>query len=498
MTLERIKRYQREIIKRLIVRGILVLDTPTCLGSGNSDSDNPTDLMLLTDSISDRALLPGASIAGALRNYLHEYKQGYAEEETQNSLATALFGGIRSQDDGDQSSIIIGDALSISPAPTIELRDGVKIDSETGTAKKGAKYDLELLAAGTKFPLYFEVAISKQDDEAQLIKALGLALQGLEKGEIGFGIKKRRGFGRCHVKAWQTWRFDLRKDDERWQWLIFDHESTKLSETETTYESIAEAFGVKLDDEDQRDRFLLKATFKLASPLLIRSTPKPKLKPKKTDPGFNQVSPDVVHLRSYRPNETNNDTEPVPILSGTSLAGVLWHRAERIINTLGKNKEMLNRLFGVVDEKKKEAKASRLIVNESIINNTKDLVQNRIAIDRFTGGAYHGALFDEQILCGSNETLITLELELRKPIEPEIGLLLLLLKDVWTSDLPVGGGSSIGRGRLQGIDAEMTWHHSGKNQQNWTISQDKNGKIQVSDAQQLEEFVAEFVKGEAA
>ncbi len=52
MTLERIKRHQRVIIKRLIVRGILVLDTPTCLGNGNSDSDNPTDLMLLRDSIS--------------------------------------------------------------------------------------------------------------------------------------------------------------------------------------------------------------------------------------------------------------------------------------------------------------------------------------------------------------------------------------------------------------------------------------------------------------
>jgi CRISPR/Cas system CSM-associated protein Csm3 (group 7 of RAMP superfamily) len=483
MTLERIKRHQRVIIKRLIVRGILVLDTPTCLGSGNSDSDNPTDLMLLRDSISDRSLLTGASIAGALRNYLHEYENGYAQEETKDSLATSLFGGIRSQDDGDQSSIIIGDSLSISPAPTIELRDGVKIDSKTGTAEKGAKYDLELLAAGTEFPLYFEVAICEQDDQAKLIKALGLALQGLEKGEISFGIKKRRGFGRCHVKAWQTWLFDLRKNDERLQWLMFDHESTDLSETEAIYESIAEALGVKLDDEDKRDRFLLKASFKLASPLLIRSSP-----------GSSEISPDVVHLRSYRPNKP----ESVPILSGTSLAGVLWHRTERIINTLGKSQDILKELFGVVNEKTKEAKASRLIVSESTIDNTRDLVQNRIAIDRFTGGAYHGALFDEQILCGSDETLLTLELEIRQPSEAEIGLLLLLLKDLWTSDLPVGGGSSIGRGRLQGIHAEMTWYPSEKDRQTWTIRQDKNGKLQLSDAEQLEKFVTTFVKGEAA
>ena len=485
MTLERIKRSQRKIVKRLIVRGTLVLDTPVCLGNGNSDSDNPIDLMLLRDSISDRALLTASSIAGALRNYLHDYENGYQKEEKQESLATTLFGGIRSQDDGDQSSIIIGDSLSIDPAPTIELRDGVKIDSETGTAKEKAKYDLELLAAGTKFPLYFEVVICEKDDDdkAKLIKALGLTLQGLEKGEISFGIKKRRGFGRCHVKAWQTWLFDLRKDDERLQWLMFDHESVNLSETQQTYESIVEGLGIKLDDEDKRDHFLLRATFKLASPLLIRSSPR-----------FDQVTPDVIHLRSYRPNKNGNKLNSVPILSGTSLAGVLRHRAERIIRTLGKNTEMLDRLFGVVKENEKNVKASRLIVNEAVINKTKDLVQNRIAIDRFTGGAYHGALFDEQILCGSDETILTLNLELRQPRKAEIGLLLLLLKDLWTSDLPVGGGSSIGRGRLQGIHAKMTWHHSSANQQSWTISQNKNRKLEISDVGQLEEFVASLHK----
>ncbi|MBO0348511.1 TIGR03984 family CRISPR-associated protein [Phormidium pseudopriestleyi FRX01] len=468
MTSERLKRHHRQIIKRLIVRGILVLDTPTCLGNGNSDSKNPTDLMLLRDSISDRALLTGASIAGALRNYLHEYEKGYGKDEEENSLATALFGGIRSQEDGDQSPLIVDDALSISVEPTIELRDGVRIDSKTGTAADKAKYDLELLAAGTQFPLCFELVIDKTDDEAKLIKALGLALQGLEKGEIGLGMKKRRGFGRCHVKAWESWLFDLRISEERLAWLMFDYQST----IDATHASISEALDVKLEDEDKRDRFVLKATFKLASPLLIRSSP-----------GSSEYAPDVVHLRSHRQGK------PVPVLSGTSLAGVLWHRTERIIETLGKSRTMLAQLFGVVDEKTKEAQASRLIVHESVIENTAELVQNRIAIDRFTGGAYHGALFDEQILCGSNETRINLELELRQPSQAEVGLLLLLLKDLWTSDLPVGGEKSIGRGKLQGIKAEMEWHHRGPTQQTWTITQDGKGKLKVSDKNLLEDCV---------
>ena len=162
----------RRITKRIIIRGILVLDTPTCLGSG--DADSPTDLPLLRDSISDRALLTGSSIAGALRNYLHEYEQGYGKSEISQGLATKLFGhlfryeGDEPKEEENQSPLIIDEAIS-STIPVIELRDGVKIKSATGTAEDGAKYDLELLEAGTEFLLNFELLIEK--DEAELKKA---------------------------------------------------------------------------------------------------------------------------------------------------------------------------------------------------------------------------------------------------------------------------------------------------------------------------------------
>ena len=78
----------------------LVLDTPTCLGSG--DADSPTDLALLRDSVSDCALLTGASIAGALRNYLREYQGGYGVEEQKGDRATTLFGGTRRDPDGEK------------------------------------------------------------------------------------------------------------------------------------------------------------------------------------------------------------------------------------------------------------------------------------------------------------------------------------------------------------------------------------------------------------
>ncbi|MCC3406028.1 MAG: hypothetical protein JGK17_10630 [Microcoleus sp. PH2017_10_PVI_O_A] len=458
-------RKQRYIIKRIVVRGTLILDTPTCLGSG--DADSPTDLPLLRDSVSDHALLTGSSIAGALRNYLREHEHGYGVEEQNGDRATRLFGGTRRDPDGEQSPLIINNAIS-STIPTVELRDGVEIEAITGTAKPRHKYDLELLAAGTKFPLYFELLLEKtknQTEQQALINDLALALRGLEQHEIGIGMKKLRGFGRCHVEEWQVWSFNLEDAGDRTSWLNFEHWRTGLLPDRTTYPSIATALGVSLENEsDKRDRFLIHAEFKLVGSLLIRS-------------GQDSTgrAPDVVHLKSHRNDELK------PVLSGTSLAGVLRHRGERIVNTLEKPITIIDEMFGTdfSKDKTKQAKASRLVVHEKVIEKATDLVQNRIAIDRFTGGAYHGALFDEQPIFGGDETRVCVELELRNPEEYEIGLLLLLLKDLWTSDLPVGGESSIGRGRLTGIKADLIHYHP-QNPQQWEISE-QNGTLHVTD-----------------
>jgi CRISPR/Cas system CSM-associated protein Csm3 (group 7 of RAMP superfamily) len=514
MSNERLKRNQRHIIERIVIRGTLILDTPTCLGSG--DADGPTDMMLVRDSISSHALLTGASIAGALRNYVHEHEHGYGQDEQKNgkedqnnSLSTSLFGGIAKDDDGDQSPLIINDCIS-SEVPKTELRDGVKIDSIKRTAEEGKKYDLELLQAGTKFPLTFELLIDKHDDKNRLIKELAIALQGLEpqndskSGEISLGMKKRRGFGRCHVKEWQVWHFNLEDLDagDRNLWLNFEHWRTGFIPIFNVHTSITEALEIKLDinGEDQRDRFLIHATFQLVGSLLIRS-------------GQDSTgrAPDVVHLKSHRNNELK------PVLSGTSLAGVLRHRAERIVNTLHEinpqiTQEIVNDIFGFVSDnkaskqpkanevkKKPDAKASRLVVHEKVIENAENLVQNRIAIDRFTGGAYHGALFDEQPIFGGDETRVCIELELRDPNDYEIGLLLLLLKDLWTQDLPVGGESSIGRGRLRGKNATLTWHQWDKEkdlkrEETWTIKQCCEQKpLIVSDPGRLKKIVQELV-----
>ncbi len=447
------RRHQRRIEKRIIVRGILELDTPTSLSSGDAEAD--TDLPLLRDLVENKALLLGSSIAGALRSYLESMISGESQ----------LFGGKYHDIEGKQSPLIVENALSRSLIAT-ELRDGVKINIETGTAIDKAKYDLELLKAGTQFDIGFELLVDHSTETA-LKEELVIALNGLEKGHISIGMKKHRGFGQCSIKQWQSWEFDLTNTNERQDWLIYEHHLLSLHNQVSIHQHITEALHFKLPDQPLDASCKIEATFTLASPMLIRSGQHDQSK-----------APDVVHLKSHRIDGIQ------PIISGTSLAGVLKHRAIRIINTLNLDASIIDKIFGT------EKQASRLTVQESVIENTQDLVQNRITIDRFTGGVLDGALFAEQPIFPNSDTQVTIHLQLKQATCSEVGLLLLLLKDLWTGDLTIGGGGNIGRGRLQGKCTNLSYQG-----QLYTIRQEQpNQKLTINNPGTLEGFVKSLME----
>lgn len=167
----------------------------------------------------------------------------------------------------------------------------------------------------------------------------------------------------------------------------------------------------------------------------------------------------------------------------------------RISKTLGKDgHKVADNVFGnrICEDNHKELTASRLWIDEAIIRNPLDLVHSRIKIDRFTGGAFPSALFSEQPVFGklSGETIVKISLKLEDANNGDVGLLLLLLKDLWTGDLPIGGESSVGRGRLRGKLAIMSFGGD-----SWLFSQEGDKVLQIDgDKAKLEEFVHEFVE----
>jgi CRISPR/Cas system CSM-associated protein Csm3 (group 7 of RAMP superfamily) len=453
-----------------------------------------------------------------LRSYLRERQLGYcanlprppkdntkrerdrfnAETEKERGwYASILFGGARGDDDGNQSALVVHDALG--QAIGYELRDGVRIEPETRTAQDEKKYDTTLLAAGSTFELRFDLLIglpdgcSQVDDEGfkrhreRLLLALATALDGLANGEITLGARKRRGFGRCSVNNWIAYDYDLLRRDGLLAWLAEDYAGWTKAVEPREDTSIRAALGVNDLIGDQRQCFTLSATFALDGSLLVRS-------------GTPDQGPDMVHLQSLRPSE-DGEMKRRPILAGTSWAGALRSRATQILYTLAPNEhvkmrdcvgkkddrvtELIESLFGPEEVRAgdRNAKASRVEITETVIEErdendreiVKRLEQTRIRIDRFTGGAFESALFSEEPLFGSPASRLTLELALRLPQDhleqrqqAEIGMLLLLLKDLWTGDLPLGGEVGIGRGRLRGLSATLGC--PGKKPQ-WQLSQ---------------------------
>ena len=93
---------------------------------------------------------------------------------------------------------------------------------------------------------------------------------------------------------------------------------------------------------------------------------------------------------------------------------------------------------------------------------------------------------------GQSETDIRLKITIQQPDNAQIGLLLLLLKDIWTGDLPLGGEVSVGRGRLNGKHAKLAFKQS--ETQEWTIFQAKNKLDIEGNQEKLEQFVQSFVE----
>lgn len=442
----------RHIVRRIIVEGDLILQTPSHFGNG--DSSDLLDMPLLVDPHDNKTpLLTGASIAGALRSYLRQTSR------VEDSIL--LFGGQKEDDEGEQSPLIVEDAYGEAYGSL--LRHGVRIEAASRTAAAGALYDTQLWQAGTRFPLRFELVIRATDNEAKMKQALATALAGLEEGRITLGARKSRGYGQVRAENWQVKAYNLRDSEQLLNWL--EQGGTSLS-GEPANATIKDALGVANLLADRRHYLEMEAAFILDGSLLIRS-----------GQGKDDVGPDTVHLHARQADGTLR-----PILSGTSLAGVLRARALKIANTLSpaKASSLVDGLFGgpykdpISGEPK--LRASRVVVRETAVGTfdpekpgaRADLVQNRVSIDRFTGGARETALFDEQPVWGNENTKVKIHARLNEPAEHEIGLLLLLLKDLWTGDLPLGGESSVGRGRLRGQKATLT-HHNGTTQ-TWTIT----------------------------
>lgn len=427
----------RRLAARWVIRGTLTLRTAMHL---RGEEDERVDMSVLRDPRNGSALLSGTTLAGALRDALADRLVGYGEVEP--SEVGALFGGARGREDGEQSPLIVFDAIGeLAGDYGIEIRDGVAISPATGVAEDHKKYDFEVLPAGTRFPVRVDLLVpaslygKKAVQEKSLLELLAAALDALSNGTNSFGARRSRGLGRVNA-VWAAWRFNLTSREGWLEWILSDH--YKPFAANPNQPCIRNAIEAVAPDslkplaipEDKPSRVVIDLDLKIVQDILVRS------------PGTEPGAPDVSHLNSGGR----------AILPGTSLAGVMRSQALCIANLVRAKQNdadtWINRLFGRRFEghrptTESEIHASQLRIGEATIDGGRSRRQMRVAIDRFTGGAADTALFDEQTEVGGHAAV---RLELRNPKNAELGLVLLVLKDLLDGTLAVGGASSVGRG----------------------------------------------------
>jgi CRISPR/Cas system CSM-associated protein Csm3 (group 7 of RAMP superfamily) len=260
----------------------------------------------------------------------------------------------------------------------------------------------------------------------------------LTSGQTAFGAKTSRGFGRVTCDKVQKREFDFSPGNVQGlnDWLDFDWKDEVGWRTLTgcDYPAKYETLSVNLQ---------------LDGSIMIRDTRNIYEKvPEEQEKPEGQKAPDYKHL----------SIKGKPVILGTSWAGAFRSWLYKLLiqiqkYPMEKAEAYLNDVFGYVTDEDKEssspsAAVSKIMFGVSELTETDRTVEGyrtlkRVKIDRFTGGAADGALFDETPWFGGNTSL-----EIRYLKEhPDIReLVLLVLEGIDKELLQIGGETSVGRG----------------------------------------------------
>ena len=204
------------IMKKKYYKVSFNLSSPLILGSGFSAE---TDKDILKDA-KGIPFIPASSIAGISQSAMQNLWAKRGLDETRRKEKQEKYFGYVSNDGENiqsNSKICFYDATISKGTPHISVRDGVGLD-EYKVARKGAKFDMEVLEPGVTFVTYFEQNFYSEGEE-DIIKDLVTIWK---NAQIYLGAKTMRGYGAIQeVQVWKK-EFDFSKKDSVTEWLSFD------------------------------------------------------------------------------------------------------------------------------------------------------------------------------------------------------------------------------------------------------------------------------------
>ena len=420
------------IIQRIVLQSTIQCLTPFHVGSGNSEN---TDMDILSDE-NDIPVITASGLIGALKDAIR--LDPHIEASKKKQLDE--FWGFTDNEDGHESLLWCPDLICKTESPVLVIRDGIKIDDATCRPREQGKYDFELVERNTRFD--FEMTFDcRYEEDVDFVKQMAHTLYDiLKNSRLQIGAMTNNGLVKIRIDPTDTriYCYNFAKKQDVFDWLASGDESpvTQLIRPE----DLGDHFAVV-----NPFVFSIEADFRLKNSMIIRASDED---PKKPD----AAQSDAAHIRSLGQ----------AIIPGKSAKGAIRSRAKKILRTLGKPPSILNDLFGYVSDSHpvNDKKRGKVIVSESLLHDYVAELQTRITINRLSQGTINTRLFDSMPIfsrLNTGENIVKLELRAKDISKAQAGLLLLVLKDLWTGDLALGGEKGIGRGVLEGIWTKITY-----------------------------------------
>ena len=439
---------------RFLARIIIEAKTPLNIGSGNKGIKS--DSLVLRD-INGLPFIPGTTIAGLLRHTLGNDADKYMGSQEMGSPLIVTEAKMLDSDGTVLDGILSQDKLN-SPFlmyfRQLPIRQHAKIGNR-GATIKGGKFDEEIVLKGTRFCLEMEL-LSDNDDDTKFKDILNT----LNSDTFRIGSGSRSGFGEIEVVGSQCQykKINLENSEQK-KWYL--KKSSSLSEKWQDAETI------KLKTTTTKGWTTYEIQLNPIDFMLFGS-------------GFGNDKADMTFVReSFVDWSTTpamaKDREQVIIIPASSVKGALSHRlafhynklkkifaddlpeGKKIDDFVGKNNEAVKAVLGSegdsvggkITNKMRGNVLMSDIIQEAAIS-TKIL--NHVSIDRFTGGAIDGALFNEETLYGKGQTF-NLKLIVNNDAFKDEDVQTAFentLRDLCSGMLPLGGGVNRGNGCFEG------------------------------------------------
>lgn len=445
------------VIDRIVLTGKLVVKSPLCIGDGMGEDSKSSDKDIhVQRNKQGKPLIPGTSMCGVLRCFISE-SLGENKEKM-------VFGGSDNTD--TQSLVQVFD--TVLDKYSVAFRDGVAITDHTGVAKEGSKYDYEVVDQGEGvFRLEAVIRQCQSDEKDEIHNAVIQIKEKLEKG-IYLGAMTSKGLGLVQLKKAVLNSYDFVDS--------FEDVKAWFMKPVLLYEDVSDCIEESSDIDAYPAAPFFEGDFELDSTMIIRT--------------------ENLDIKEERDKHIDKvflkNSSGQYVVPGSSIKGVLRHQARYILDRVWKYydyKEREEKIEGFINDlmgyskDKEHRKKSRFYVYESVLTDAvkeKEITRNRI--DRFTGGTIDSSLFTNvpvyQKHTGKSALMIRFNI-MPKANDKEIGLALLLFRDLWQGRIAIGGEKGVGRGTLKGVSGKFILKDENDNDKIFVVN--NKGEISTDD-----------------